>query len=64
METKQAVCERYAKKLDEIEQLIESTETSIVFKFQLRTTIKALVICSYYEGKVEGIQQMHEILKD
>ena len=64
MKTEQTVCERYTKEFKEIEQLIESTETSIVFKFQLRTTIKALVIRSYYEGKADGIQQMYEILKD
>ena len=62
--TNQTVSQRYSKELNEIEQLIESTETSIVFKFQLLTTIKSLAIDAYYSGKCDGMQQMHEILKN
>ena len=63
MEATKTVSQRYSKELEEIEQLIESTGASIAFKFQLRTTIKTLIISAYYDGKCEGMQQMHEILK-
>ena len=64
METKQTVSQRYSKELNEIEQLIESTGTSISFKFQLLTAIKSLAIDAYYSGECDGMQQMHEILKN
>ena len=62
--TNQTVSQRYSKEIEEIEQMIDSSQIGIAFKFQLLTAIKSLAIDAYYTGKCEGMQQMHEILKN
>ena len=64
METNITVSQRYSKELEEIEEQVELLKTGECPDFQLINKIKSLIICAYYDGKCEGIQQMHEILKN
>ena len=63
METKQTVVEKYSKELEEIESQLELTKAGESSDIELINKIKSLTICAYYDGKCEGMQQMHEILK-
>ena len=63
METNQTVCEKYAKEIEEIEQQIEFVKAGEMPDFQLISSIKGLIINVFYEGKNEGIQQMHDIFR-
>ena len=62
--TNQTVSQRYSKELDKIEELIELVKAGECPDFQLLSNIKSLAIEAYYTGKCEGMQQMHEILKN
>ena len=64
METKKTVVEKYNRELEKIEELIELVKAGECPDFQLINKIKKLAIDAYYTGKADGIQQMHEILKD
>ena len=64
METKQTVVEKYNKDLKEIEEQIELLKEGEICDFELMNKIKSLIISVYYDGKCEGMQQMHEILKN
>ena len=63
METNQTTCEKYAKEIEEIEQQIEFVKAGEMPDFQLISSIKGLIINVFYEGKNEGIQQMHDIFR-
>lgn len=63
METNQTVSQRYSKELEEIEAQIELVKEGDIPVFQLVSTIKGLIINAFYEGKNEGIQQMHDIFR-
>ena len=64
MEAKKTVAEKYSRELEEIEGQIELLKTGECPDFQLINKIRSLAICAYYDGKCEGIQQMHETLKN
>ena len=64
METNQTVSQRYSKEIEEIEELIELVKAGECPDFRLLSTIKSLAIEAYYDGKCEGMQQMHEILRN
>ena len=64
METKQTVVEKYSEELEEINQQIELVKAGKSSYIELISQIKSLTICAYYDGKCEGMQQMHEILKN
>ena len=64
MKTKKSVVEKYNKELEEITQQIELIKAGESSGIDLINKIKSLTICAYYDGKCEGIQQMHEILKN
>ena len=64
METKQTVVEKYNKELEEIEELIELVKCGEIFDCHLMGRIKSLAIDAYYDGKCDGMKQMHDILKD
>ena len=64
METKQTVSQRYSKELEEIEVQIELLKEGEICDFGLMSMIKSLIISAYYTGKCDGMQQMHEILKN
>ena len=64
MKTKKTVVEKYSKELEEINQQIELIETGDASVIGLINKIRSLAICAYYDGKREGMQQMHEILKN
>ena len=64
METKQTAVQRYGKELEEIEQNVEFVKAGEICDFELMSKIKSLIISAYYDGKCEGVQQMHEILKN
>ena len=64
MEANQTVVEKYSKELDEIEELIELVKAGECPDFQLLSTIKSLAIKAYYDGKCDGMRQMHEIFKN
>lgn len=64
METKKTVIEKYSKELEEINQQLELIKTGDPSGIGLINKIKSLTICAYYDGKCEGVQQMHEILKN
>ena len=64
METKKTVVEKYSKELEKIEEQIELLKEGEIFDFQLLNRIINLTISAYYDGKGDGLKQMHEILKD
>ena len=64
METKQTVVEKYSKEFEEIKKQIELLKAGEIWDIQLITSIEMLVTKTYYDGKCEGIQQMHETLKN
>ena len=64
METKKTVVEKYSKELEEINQQIELVKAGKSSDIELIRQIKSLTICAYYDGKCEGVQQMHDILKN
>ena len=64
METKQTVVEKYSKEFEEIKKQIELLKAGEILDIQLITSFSMLVIKTYYDGKCEGIQQMHETLKN
>ena len=64
METKQTIVEKYSKELEEIEIQLELTKAGESSDIELINKIKSLTICAYYDGKCEGMQQIHEILKN
>ena len=64
METNQTVSQRYSKEIEEIEELIELVKAGEWQETMLINRIKKLAIDAYHTGKCEGIQQMHEILKN
>ena len=64
METQKTVVERYSKEIEEIEEQIELVKEGECPDFQLLSNIKSLAIEAYYSGKADGMQQMHEILKN
>ena len=64
METKQTVVQRYGKELEEIEQNVEFVKAGEICDFELINKINSLIISAYYDGKCEGMQQMHEILEN
>ena len=64
MGAKKTVVEKYSRELEEINQQIELIETGEASGIGLINKIRLLAICAYYNGKCEGIQQMHEILKN
>ena len=63
MQTKQTVVEKYSKELEEIESQLELIKAGKSPDIELINKIKSLTICAYYDGKCEGVQQLHEILK-
>ena len=64
METKQTVVEKYNKELEEIEELIELVKCGEISDCHLMSRIKSLAIDAYYDGKCDGMQKMHDILKN
>ena len=64
METKKTVVEKYNKELEEIKEQIELLKAGKIWDIQLITSFSMLVIKAYYDGKCEGMQQMHETLKN
>ena len=64
METKKTVVEKYSSEFLEIEKQMQQFKENEIFDFQLLNRIKNLAIRAYYDGKCEGMQQMHEILKN
>ena len=64
MEAKKTVVEKYSRELEEIESQLELMKAGESSGIGLINKIKSLTICAYYDGKCEGIQQMHETLKN
>ena len=64
MKMKQTVLEKYSKELEEISQQIKLIKTGDSLGIDLMSNIKSLMIVIYYDGKCEGVQQIHEILKN
>ena len=64
MEAKKTVVEKYSRELEEIKEQIELLKAGEIWDIQLITSISILVIKTYYDGKCEGMQQMHETLKN
>ena len=64
MEAKKTVSQRYSKELEEIEELIELLKCGEICDCQLIGRIKSLAIDAYYDGKCDGMQRMHDILKN
>ena len=64
METKKTVVEKYSKELEEINQQIELVKAGESLDIVLLSRIRSLAIDAYYDGKCEGMQQMHEMLKN
>ena len=64
METKKTVVEKYNRELEEIEEQLKLVKAGESSGIGLINQIKSLTICAYYDGKCEGVQQMHEILKN
>ena len=62
--TNQTVSQRYSKEFEEIEQQLELVKAGECPDFQLLSTIKSLAIKAYYDGKCDGMRQMHEIFKN
>ena len=63
MEAKKTVVEKYSRELEEIKEQIELLKAGEIWDIQLITRIENLAIKTYYDGKCEGMQQMHETLK-
>ena len=61
---KQTVVQRYDKEFEGMEEQIELLKEGEICDFELMNKIKNLIISAYYDGKCEGMQQMHEILKN
>ena len=59
MEAKKTVVEKYNKELEEIKEQIKLLKAGEIWDIQLITSIEILVIKTYYDGKCEGMQQMH-----
>ena len=65
METRTStVSQRYSKEIEEVEEQIELLKDGEICDFELVSKIKSLIITVYYDGKCEGMQQMHDILKN
>ena len=57
--SKKTVVEKYSRELEEIKEQIELLKAGEIWDIQLITRIEILVIKTYYDGKCEGMQQMH-----
>ena len=60
MEKKQTVVEKYDKELQEIEEQLELFKAGEISHNFLINRIKNLAISAYFDGKFEGINEMHK----
>ena len=61
MEKKQTVVEKYDKELQEIEEQLELFKAGKMSHLFLINRIQNLTISAYFDGKIEGVNEMHKI---
>ena len=61
MEKKQTVVEKYDNELQEIEEQLELFKAGKMSHLFLINRIQHLTISAYFDGKFEGMNEMHKI---
>ena len=60
MKTKKTVVEKYDKELQEIEEQLELFKAGKMSHLFLINRITQLTISAYFDGKIDGVKEMHK----